>query len=171
MTHYSIAPPFPQLLVLAAVDVEANYVVVKAYQYTTFTSAQLLDCFSIPMVMLLSRILLGARYSRLHLVGVALCLAGMGGVVASDHFAPNGTGGGDGTGEPSGEDQLIGDLLCLVAATLYAGSNVGEEYFVRAIDKTALLGYLGLFGALINGAQFAALEGRAVAELEFGSLV
>lgn len=45
--------PFPSWLryaLIAAVDVEANFLFIKAYQYTTLTSIQILDCFSIPSV-------------------------------------------------------------------------------------------------------------------------
>ncbi len=34
--------------VVALCDVEGNYLLVMAYQYTTITSVQLLDCFTIP---------------------------------------------------------------------------------------------------------------------------
>jgi hypothetical protein len=46
---------------LAFADVEANFLVVKAYKYTTITSVMLLDCFTIPCVMLLSSVFLRAR--------------------------------------------------------------------------------------------------------------
>ncbi|KAL8255502.1 hypothetical protein R6Q59_030569 [Mikania micrantha] len=36
-------------LLLGISDVEANYLVVKAYQYTSLTSVMLLDCWSYPM--------------------------------------------------------------------------------------------------------------------------
>lgn len=41
-------------LLLAFLDVEANFLVTKAYQYTSITSVTLLDCFTIPAVMVLS---------------------------------------------------------------------------------------------------------------------
>ena len=50
---------------VSLVDVEANYLVVKAYQYTSITSVMLLDSFTIPCVMLLSFIFLGSRYRSL----------------------------------------------------------------------------------------------------------
>ena len=47
-----------------ATDVEANACVVLAYSYTTLTSVMLLDCFTIPCVMVLSRVALKARCPR-----------------------------------------------------------------------------------------------------------
>ncbi len=41
-------------LALAVLDVEGNYLVTKAYQYTSITSVTLLDSTTIPAVMLLS---------------------------------------------------------------------------------------------------------------------
>jgi solute carrier family 35 protein F1/2 len=49
-------------------DVEANYAVVRAYQYTNLTSIQLLDCCSIFGVMLLSRVFLRHRFRSIHFV-------------------------------------------------------------------------------------------------------
>ena len=46
---------------LAIADVEANYFVVKAYSYTSITSVMLLDCFTIPCVMVLSFVFLKAK--------------------------------------------------------------------------------------------------------------
>ena len=62
---------------LAIADVEANYLVVHAYQYTTLRSAQLLDCFAIPAVLVLSRTVLKVRYQIIHVIGVKVCLVGI----------------------------------------------------------------------------------------------
>ncbi|KAI1242011.1 Solute carrier family 35 member F2, partial [Lamprotornis superbus] len=72
---------------LGLADVEANYMIVKAYQYTTLTSVQLLDCFGIPVLMALSWFLLGARYKLIHFVAVAICLLGVGTMVGADILA------------------------------------------------------------------------------------
>ena len=56
----------------------------KAYQYTTITSIMLIDCSSIPTVMLLSYFILKARYRILHYIGVAFCLVGVVCLVVSD---------------------------------------------------------------------------------------
>lgn len=42
-------------------DVEANFLLVKAYQFTSITSVTLLDCFTVPAVIVLSRAFLGSR--------------------------------------------------------------------------------------------------------------
>ncbi|XP_029898993.1 solute carrier family 35 member F2 isoform X4 [Aquila chrysaetos chrysaetos] len=72
---------------LGLADVEANYMIVKAYQYTTLTSVQLLDCFGIPVLMALSWFILRARYRLIHFLAVAVCLLGVGTMVGADILA------------------------------------------------------------------------------------
>ena len=73
----------------ALLDVEANYCVVKAYQYTNITSIQILDCVTIPVVMLLSYLVLRVRYERLHYVGVLTCMGGLAAIIAADFETKN----------------------------------------------------------------------------------
>ena len=76
-------------MLLAAVDLEANYLVTRAYNYTNITSVMLLDCFTIPVVMGLSRVFLGRRYNRIHAIGVVTCILGLCLVVVSDLISGN----------------------------------------------------------------------------------
>jgi len=48
-------------LMLAVVDVEANYLVVRAFRDTSITSVALLDCFAIPCTMILSFMVMKTR--------------------------------------------------------------------------------------------------------------
>ena len=45
---------------------------------------QLLDCFAIPVVLLLSWIFIKVRYGLLHILGVSLSLIGIGCLIYSD---------------------------------------------------------------------------------------
>uniref|UniRef100_A0A8D2NV72 Solute carrier family 35 member F2 n=1 Tax=Zosterops lateralis melanops TaxID=1220523 RepID=A0A8D2NV72_ZOSLA len=137
---------------LGLVDVEANYVIVKAYQYTTLTSVQLLDCFGIPVLMALSWFILRARYRLIHFVAVAICLLGVGAMVGADILS--------GRNEGEGSDVVIGDVLVLLGASLYAISNVSEEYIVKNLSRVEFLGMVGLFGTIISGLQLAIVEHR-----------
>lgn len=156
----------------ALADVEANYMVVKAYQYTTITSVMLLDCFSIPCVMILSKVILRVKYKWTHYVGVMLCLAGLSVLVLSDYLDQ----------KPVTEEQpqqaaswhwLLGDALCLVGAVLYAISNVGQEYALKHERHTKVdqqdrphevyngveyLAWMGMFGSIISAIQVLILE-------------
>ncbi|XP_052245353.1 solute carrier family 35 member F2-like isoform X2 [Dreissena polymorpha] len=146
---------------IAIVDVEANYLVVKAYAYTTVTSVQLLDCFSLFSVMILSRLCLGARYRAQHLIGAVICLLGMTGLVLTDILV--------GKNDNSASNVALGDVLIIVGASLYGVSNVCEEYVVRTYDKVEFLAMVGLFGSFVNGIQFAVLEGDEIATLDLTS--
>ena len=53
----------PSLLLTSQADVEANFLVVKAYEFTTITSVTLLDCFTVPCVVVLSAIFLGPCFA------------------------------------------------------------------------------------------------------------
>nr|XP_060626988.1 solute carrier family 35 member F2 [Anolis sagrei ordinatus] len=146
-------------ILLGLADVEANYTIVKAYQYTTITSVQLLDCFGIPVLMALSWFLLRARYKLIHFLAVAVCLLGVGTMVGADILA----------GRPDGEgsDVVIGDVLVLLGASLYAISNVSEEYIVKNLSRVEFLGMVGLFGTIISGLQLAIVEHKDIANIQW----
>ncbi|KAK6930607.1 Solute carrier family 35 member SLC35F1/F2/F6 [Dillenia turbinata] len=126
-------------VLLGLVDVEANFLVVKAYQYTSLTSVMLLDCWSIPSVIFLTWFFLKTKYRYRKFAGVAICVVGLVMVVFSDVHA------GDRAG---GSNPIKGDLLVIVGSTLYAISNVTEEFFVKVADRVELMAMLGLFGAI-----------------------
>lgn len=52
-----------------------------------------------------------------------------------------------------GNNVLIGDILVLLGASLYAVSNVCEEYIVKKLSRREFLGMVGLFGTIISGIQ------------------
>ncbi|KAG7025286.1 Solute carrier family 35 member F1 [Cucurbita argyrosperma subsp. argyrosperma] len=118
---------------LGLVDVEANYLVVKAYQYTSLTSVMLLDCWTIPCVMLLTWLFLKTKYRFRKIAGVVVCVAG-------------------------GTSPLKGDALVIAAATLYAVTNVSEEFLVKNADRVELMAMLGTFGAIVSAIQIGITE-------------
>ncbi|KAK7810844.1 hypothetical protein U0070_020009 [Myodes glareolus] len=144
-------------ILLGLADVEANYLIVRAYQYTTLTSVQLLDCFGIPVLMALSWFILRARYKVIHFVAVFVCLLGVGTMVGADILA--------GREDNSGNDVLIGDVLVLLGASLYAVSNACEEYIVKKLSRQEFLGMVGLFGTIISGIQLLIVEYKEIARI------
>lgn len=147
--------------IISVADVEANYLVVKAYSYTTITSVQLLDCFSIVTVLVLSYCVLGVRYHFVNGVGVMTCVLGLIALVLTDTLTGNNIGGGS--------NKILGDVFCVCGAFLYGVSNVAEEFVVKTFDRTEFLAMLGLFGSLINGIQFAFLEKHEVENIDYSS--
>uniref|UniRef100_A0A1S3BWY6 Uncharacterized protein n=1 Tax=Cucumis melo TaxID=3656 RepID=A0A1S3BWY6_CUCME len=136
-------------ILLGLVDVEANYLVVKAYQYTSITSVMLLDCWAIPCVLLFTWLFLKTKYRPRKIIGVVICVAGIVAVIFSDVHA------GDRAG---GSNPIKGDALVIAGATLYAVSNVSEEFLVKNAGRVELMAMLGLFGSIISGIQISIIE-------------
>ncbi|KAJ8779785.1 hypothetical protein J1605_012272 [Eschrichtius robustus] len=111
---------------------------------------RLLDCFVIPVVILLSWFFLLIRYKAVHFLGIIVCILGMGCMAGADVLV--------GRHQGAGENKLVGDLLVLGGATLYGISNVWEEYIIRTLSRVEFLGMIGLFGAFFSGIQLAIME-------------
>lgn len=133
-------------------DVSAcHWTVVKAYQFTSITSVMLLDCFTIPCVMVMTFLLLKTRYNWRHLLGVLACLGGLAILVWSDAASNK-------EKSSSGPSPIFGDILCLVGAFLYAVSNTGQEMCVKRWSYSEFLAMIGIFGAPISFIQLMVLE-------------
>ncbi|KAK7030723.1 DUF914 domain membrane protein [Favolaschia claudopus] len=136
-------------LILAAADVEGNFMVVKAYQYTDLLSCMLLDAWAIPVCMLLSYVYMRHKYHWTQLLGVFICILGLGLLVGSDELTQK-----DWVAAARGK----GDAFMIAGATLYGFTNATEEFFVRKRPLYEVVGQLGMFGVLICGIQAAGLE-------------
>uniref|UniRef100_A0A0D9XAB2 EamA domain-containing protein n=1 Tax=Leersia perrieri TaxID=77586 RepID=A0A0D9XAB2_9ORYZ len=147
-------------LILGIIDVEANYIVVKSYQYTSLTSVMLLDCWSIPCVIVLTWIFLKTKYGLRKFIGVGICVAGLILVVFSDVHASD---------RAKGPNPLKGDLLVIFGSMLYACSNVTEEYLVKKSNRIELMAMLGLFGAVISGIQISILERKELHSIKWNA--
>eukprot|EP01083_Nonionella_stella_P077908 212962_1 len=130
---------------LAVCDVEAQFLILLSFGYLSMTSVQLLDCFSIPVVMLTSRVVLGSRFTRRHYAGVALCLCGICLLVVSDEESSTVSWK---IGNPG-----IGHVCVLLGATLIAVSNVFQEKIVKDVDHVEYLAMMGLFGTIVLSVQ------------------
>jgi solute carrier family 35 protein F1/2 len=180
---------WPSFAALALIDVEANVLVTKAYQYTSLTSVTLLDCFTIPCVMLLSWLLLRARYKPGHYIGAVCCVAGLAVLVLGDSKGSSNssstghlgfldlvrgtlaaiTGSSSSNSSSSGSSPLLGDSLVLMGAVLYGVCNVTQELLLADVEPGHLLALLGAFGALISGAQAALLEHNMLLTVHWSS--
>ena len=154
--------------IFALIDLEANYLVIKAYMFTSMASVALLDAFSIPCSVFLSYIFLSVRYGKRHIYGVLLCAAGLGLSFASDLVAAKGGTGGE---EKAGayNNAIWGDALCLLGALLYATSNVLQESVVKTMDRVEYLGMLGFFGTIFAWIQMTMFESQELANENFSS--
>ena len=137
--------------VLAAfLDVNGNFLFIKAYDYTSITSIMILDCFTIPSAMLLSCLFLSVRYTLTHLLGIVICVSGLVCIVVSDLR--------DSKSSAAGSNQFLGDMMCIMGSILYASSNVLQEHLVRKGLREEYMGNVGVCGIVMAGVQFIALE-------------
>ncbi len=136
------------------IDLQANFLIISAYSFTSITSVAIIDCFSIPSVMLISFFLLRSRYQWKHYFGVSLCIAGVLGIIANDTWIKS--EGSDKGRE--GQTSLTGDLLAVGGAFLYACSNVLQEKMVKYGEREQYVGRIGLFGMGFATALFFSME-------------
>lgn len=159
--YQTTSVPLWNYLLVSFADVFANYLIVKAYQDTSLTSAMLLDSFALPFCAVLSYCFLGVRYTKRHFIGVLLCIVGLILNVVSDtdfnsydnnnryinkSFTPSSSTSSCGVNYPNA---LRGDMYVLIAAALYAVSNVAQEKLVKHYDRVEFLGMLGSFGTVL----------------------
>ena len=143
---------------LALIDTQANYLIVKAFQYTSLTSVTLLDCAAIPFSMALSRAALGGVYSRRHVLGGATSVMGLAILVLTDAYV---RGAND-----AGSNPALGDFIVLLAAFGYASSNVLQEAaLLDGASAVEVLAHVGGVGAVFSGIQCLALELDSLARL------
>jgi len=139
--------------ILAACDVEGNFMVVKAYQYTDLLSCMLLDAWAIPSCMIFCWLYMRTKYHWTQILGVFICVAGLGLLVACDEIT-----GKDWKAQNKGK----GDAFMIAGATLYGFTNATEEFFVRKRPLYEVVGQLGMWGFVISGIQASALEHKGM---------
>lgn len=149
--------PWYWYILLAFVDVEGNFLVVKAYQYTSITSVTLLDCWTIPWVMILTCFVIKTKYTPWQFAGAVICVAGLVLVLFSDAS----------TSDSGGSKPILGDTLVIGGTIFYAMSNVGEEFCVKKRDRVEVVAMLGVFGTLISTIQLLILERKELESLEW----
>ncbi|KAG2226751.1 hypothetical protein INT45_005716 [Circinella minor] len=125
-------------------DVQANILAVLAFKSTSVLSALIVSSWTLPCIMLLSTLFLGYRYLFGHFGGVVLCLLGLFMLIWADTMADEAS---------TSNHNWIGDLICLMSATLYAISNVTEEYLVHRCTTQEFLSRAGFWGSLFSGIQ------------------
>lgn len=122
----------------------------------TSSQAQLINFWAIVVVVIISFTVLRVRYRWTQILGILICIGGMGILIGSDHL--NGINGGN----PS--TRVKGDLFAAAGATFYGLSNCFEEWFVSKRPLYEVLGMLGVFGVIINGITAAIFDRNQFAE-------
>ncbi|KAJ4705183.1 solute carrier family 35 member F1-like [Melia azedarach] len=135
-------------LLLGFIDVQGNYLVNKAFQFTSITSVTLLDCWTIAWAVIFTWLFLGTQYNLWQLLGAALCALGLGLALLSDAGI---SGGG-------GSRPVLGDILVIAGTIFIALSNVGEEFLIKQKDRVELVSMIGVFGLLVSVVQLSILK-------------
>jgi solute carrier family 35 protein F1/2 len=147
----SLSRPWWQYALLAFLDVQANFLVVLAFRYSSVTSITLLDCWSIPVAVVLTRILSLAAYKKGHYSGAILCVFGLAILVITDRQINSGSESDD--EEINKFSFFWGDFLVILGASLYAGCNVLQEHLLGDVKPSELLCMLGIFGLIFSICQ------------------
>ena len=151
---------------IALLDVEANYLTVLAYRYTSLTSVSVLDAMAIPSAMLFSRLCLGRRYVVAHLFGAIVCLCGMSANVFTDFESEE----KDNVEAKEYPHLVLGDFLAMLGGLMFGARDVLTELSVKNFGGTnEYLGMVGLFGTLISFTQVILLERQQVEDFFSGA--
>ncbi|KAI0292292.1 DUF914-domain-containing protein [Russula brevipes] len=142
-------------IILAACDVEGNFLVVKAFQYTNLLSCMLLDAWAIPVCMFFLYVYFRKQYHWTQILGILICVGGLGLLVASDRITDK-----DWTALSKGK----GDIFMIVGASLYGFTNATEELFVRRSPLYEVVGQLGMWGTIISAIQGSIIEHHKMKE-------
>jgi len=143
-------------LILGICDVEGNYLVVKAYQYTNLLSCMLLDAWAIPVCMFFLYVYMRTHFHWTQILGALICVAGLGLLVGADQLTNK-----DWTAVNKGK----GDGFMILGATLYGFTNATEEFFVRRRPLYEVVGQLGMWGLIVSSIQASAIEHHKMREM------
>jgi len=147
--------PFWQLLCASLVDSHATVLIVYAYRSTSITSVMIIEDFSVPSAVILSLVFLKVKYGLTHYVGILVCIIGISIGFINDfmHLKDD---------KKTSSAPILGDLLALTGAFLYALENVIQEHLIKKRgDVFNFLGFIGLFGTITTF-----LEAWAAGEFE-----
>ena len=93
------------------------------------------------------------KYHYTQILGILICVAGLGLLVASDEITDK---------DWPASNKGLGDGFMILGATLYGFTNATEEIFVRRRPLYEVVGQLGMWGTIINGIQLAGLEHKDI---------
>ncbi|KAI6654833.1 hypothetical protein LOD99_2712 [Oopsacas minuta] len=152
-------------LPIAILDIEAAYLILLSFQYTTLTSVNLMQSFVIVCTAIFSVVFLSISYTIQHLMGIAFAIIGIVVLLFVDVNGDNPYGVLIGTSDR----RLIGDGLVLLASLFYGITNTSSEVLCRKYGVAEFLGIHQLFSAIILGIQVCILERKALLEVEWNT--
>ncbi|KAL7478590.1 hypothetical protein ACHAW6_004350 [Cyclotella cf. meneghiniana] len=149
LTNLTLHTPWHAYLLLAILDVEANYLTMLSFQHTSLSSSMLLTSLSVFSTLLFRRCIFGkasVSYSCKKILGVFISVVGACLWIRKDFRQGNGP-----MLSSNGHEIINGDFLAIASALLYGLNDVLLEYIVKINnDRIEYLGMIGLFGFLFS---------------------
>ena len=164
------SPPWKYATVAIA-DVYANYTTILAFKYAPITTVSLFDALAIPSAMLISRLCFGRKYTKIHLLAVAVCCIGISINVFQDYRENLRLEKSGGAGETAQEEfveeeypyKLAGDALAITGGILFGVSNTLAEVAVREWGtQDEFLSAMTLIASIITFLQTLIVERQEV---------
>lgn len=153
--------PLAVYFLIATMEVQASFWTISAFRYTTLTSITLLDALSLPCAMILSRFLLKRRYIRVHLLGAAVCLAGVVVNMLADYKSDVHSAEGD-----PYPDKIVGDIYAFCGALMTGVIHVFSETLITDFSgPVEYLGVMGMFAFPFASVMSLLLERSEIANL------
>ena len=142
--------------IAGVLDWHANFLIVKAYSYTTITSVMILMVFTVPSAVLLSIIFLRVRYSIVHYISSVVSILAVIAIVLWDIFES------DSEDNTSKMNIILGDLFWIAGVFLLASTNVYQEWLLfKGYEVHQIIAFLAPAGIL-----FAVIEAWIVGEFK-----
>lgn len=154
-------------MAISVLDLEAYYFVLQALRYTTLPSVTILGSLAVPSTIFFSRLILGRKYSWLHVLGVSVCMAGTATSVLLDYET---VAHASSTQQLRYEHMLLGDLYAILGGISFGLIDVVCEVTIQNFGgNLEYLGMTGFFAAFFGIIQTVWLEKDAVARILFAS--
>jgi solute carrier family 35 protein F1/2 len=148
-TKLTLQTPWQAYLLLAILDLEANYLTMLSFQHTSLSSSMILTSLSVFSTLLFRRCVFGrtsVTYSWKKITGVFVSVVGACLWIRKDFYQSNSS-----SISSTGGNAIYGDLLAICSALLYGLNDVLLEYTVKSNnDRIEYLGMIGLFGSLVS---------------------
>jgi solute carrier family 35 protein F1/2 len=149
LANIQLQTPWHTYLLLAVLDVEANYLTMLSFKHTSLSSSMLLTSLSVFSTLLFRRCIFGkstTSYNYKKIIGVFVSVVGACIWIRKDFYQNS-----HDIISSTGRYTMVGDCLAVASALIYGLNDVLLEYTVKSNnDRIEYLGMIGLFGFLFS---------------------
>lgn len=149
LTNFRLQTPWHAYLLLAILDVEANYLTMLSFKHTSLSSSMLLTSLSVFSTLLFRRCIFGkscTSYNYKKILGIFISVFGACIWIRKDFYQNS-----HDIISSSSRYTMVGDCLAVASALIYGLNDVLLEYTVKSNnDRIEYLGMIGMFGFLFS---------------------